>query len=90
MKNLTYQQLVNIQQAEFPNSVLVSWSEFKKLHKLDLKALETIRYYEETNPQAVCYYLKAGDNTGHYNGIRYGDAEDYSPFLHIDPKCLYN
>ena len=90
-KDFTYKELLVIQLAEYPSSVILNWGQLKQLHHTKQFHVDTISWYEEHHPQAVCYYLTEKSlPDGHYNGIRYGDAGDYCSFSHINPKDLHN
>lgn len=88
MNKFTRKQLTAIQFEEFPNSVIISWNDFIKLHLKNPIHYETIEHYLNVHPNSVCYYLKTSDHTGHYNGIRFGEEGDYCSFTHINPEDL--
>lgn len=87
MNELTHEELVKIQKEEYPSSVILTWGQFKTLHQdSHFAEKQTIDWYQENHPNAVCYYLKTkAHDDGHYNGIRFGKAGDYCSFTHINP-----
>jgi len=84
---MTQQELLEIQNAQYPETIWVSPEQLMEAHKDD-EFTHTILLQWDITP-AIWYYLPAGTYGALpgmcCNGIRYGTDGDYTSLPHIEP-----
>jgi len=79
---MTYEELLEAQYEEFPNSMIISLDKLIKAHTFQFQ--EIIKLTIDDFDSIICYYLPYKDSEGKYeNGVRYGIEENYLSLPHV-------